>query len=109
MKLKGLMHREVDERLTEKDVAAMVGVSVRTNMRILADIFPRRSCDVAKVCPLFSYGCGFFYGAARRDAEESSSIRRSRVLRSHEKGSFTPELGADRRDGRGQKAVPPGR
>ncbi|WHZ14639.1 MAG: hypothetical protein OJF52_001478 [Nitrospira sp.] len=62
MNLKGLMHREVDERLTEKDVAAMVGVSVRTNMRILADISPRRSCDVAKVCHLFSYGCGFFTG-----------------------------------------------
>ena len=37
MNLKGLIHREFGEGLTEKELAAVVGVSVRTIMRILAD------------------------------------------------------------------------
>lgn len=40
MNLKGLVHRELDEGLTEKELASAVGVSVRTIENILVDQLP---------------------------------------------------------------------
>ncbi len=41
MNLKGLIHRELGEGLTEKELASAVGVSVRTIASILADKLPQ--------------------------------------------------------------------
>ena len=41
MNLKGLIHRELGEGLSEKELASVVGVSVRTITSILADKFPQ--------------------------------------------------------------------
>jgi len=41
MNLKGLIHRELGEGLTEEELASAVGVSVRTIMNILADKLPQ--------------------------------------------------------------------
>jgi transcriptional regulator with XRE-family HTH domain len=38
--LKGLVHRELSEGITEKELASAVGVSVRTLSDILADKLP---------------------------------------------------------------------
>lgn len=41
MNLKGLAHREINEGMTEKELAAVVGVSVQTITNILADNLPQ--------------------------------------------------------------------
>ena len=41
MNLKGLVHREINEGMTEKELAAVVGVSVQTITNILADNLPQ--------------------------------------------------------------------
>ena len=41
MNLKGLVHRELGEGLTEEELASTVGVSVGTIENILADEFPQ--------------------------------------------------------------------
>ena len=41
MNLKGLVHREINEGMTEKELAAAVGVSVLTITDILADNLPQ--------------------------------------------------------------------
>lgn len=41
MNLKGLIHRELGEGLTEEELASAVGVSVRTIANILTDELPQ--------------------------------------------------------------------
>ena len=45
MNLKGLIHRELGEGMTEKELASAIGVSLRTLENILADKFPEDPSD----------------------------------------------------------------
>ena len=45
MNLKGLIHRELGEGLTEEELASAVGVSVRTIANILVDELPQDPAD----------------------------------------------------------------
>lgn len=56
MNLKSLIHRELGEGLTEKELASAVGVPVRTIASILVDQLPqdpaiwKRSRDISHSC-----------------------------------------------------------
>ena len=53
MNLKGLIHRELGEGMTEKELASAIGVSLRTLENILADKFPEDSARWEKFARYF--------------------------------------------------------
>ena len=57
MNLKGLVHRELGEGLTEEELASAVGVSVRTIANILADELPQDPAIWEHICAVFSHSC----------------------------------------------------
>ncbi|MGQ0811335.1 MAG: helix-turn-helix domain-containing protein [Nitrospiraceae bacterium] len=59
MNLKGLVHRELGEGLTEEELASAVGVSVRTIANILADKLPQDSAIWEKFARYFRMEADF--------------------------------------------------
>jgi hypothetical protein len=82
--LKGLIHRELGEGLTETELATAVGVSLRTIEGILSDKPPQGSYHLGEIRDALSDGCGF--PANRRVKtylNPSHTIRRRPVLPYH--------------------------
>ena len=63
MNLKGLVCRELGEGFTEKELAAAVGVSPRTIMKILADRLPKEPAIWKKVANISGW-MQIFFGSA---------------------------------------------
>ena len=57
MDLKGLVHRELGEGLTEEELASAVGVSVRDDCQHSGRRGPIRSENLGTICAIFSHSC----------------------------------------------------
>jgi SOS-response transcriptional repressor LexA len=79
--LKGLLHRELGEGLTEKELASAVGVSVRTISNVLIGKLPREPATWDKFARYFRMDADFLRTGepahARRTVELPETVRRS--------------------------------
>ena len=107
MDLKGLVHRELGEGLTEEELASTVGVSVETIANILADELPQDRDNMGTLCAVFSCGRRFPTIGGPPHSEGLFDLKESAHSlspRPDEEGA-TLEVGSNRSDGHARRAV----
>ena len=107
MDLKGLVHRELGEGLTEEELASTVGVSVETIANILADELPQDRTTWEHFARYFRVDVDFLqirWSATLRGTVRTHRERPSLPPRPDEEGA-TPEVGSDRSDDHARRAA----
>ncbi|OAI45246.1 hypothetical protein AYO43_08410 [Nitrospira sp. SCGC AG-212-E16] len=107
MDLKGLVHRELGEGLTEAELASAVGVSVQTIADILLDELPPDPAVWETFARYFRIHADFLRSGGPPHAEELFELTESThpsPPRPDEEGAAS-EVGSNRPDGRARAAA----
>ena len=104
MDLKGLVHRELGEGMTEEELASAVGTSVKTIADILADDLPLDPAIWAHFARYFRMDADFFRFGGPSHSAGLFDLKEGAHLSPDEEGA-APEVGSDGPNGHARRAA----